>query len=157
MTKQARDQCVIVKPFAAPSWREISAVSAIGFYAMPNLNEGYLSEYVRRVDKSAHELLGFVAKDIAADAKVEWQTGERTIEQMVELGATADVDSTWAVIVGINVEFRSGHSDNSVAHSFGNLWIPRFSSVMQFHVPFVDAPNLSVLDGDQSYALVLQR
>ena len=155
--KQPREQCVISKPFGVPSWREICAVSVIGFYAMPSLNEEYLSSYVRRVSESAQSLLGFVKKDVAADAKLEWETGERTTEQMLEMGATEDLDSTWAVIVGINVEFRSGDADGSVAQSFGDLWIPRFSSVMQFHVPFDDAPNVSILDGDQAFALILQR
>ncbi len=157
MTTHPREQCVILKPAAAPSWKDICAVSVIGFYAMPGLDEAYLSEYLSRIGKAAHSLFEFVRKDVAGNAKLKWETGERTMEQMVEMDATDDVDSTWAVIVGINVEFPVGDPGAVVARSFGNAWIPRFSSVMQFHAPFDDAPNLSILDGDPNYSLLLQR
>ncbi len=146
---------MILKPFAVPSWKEICAVTVIGFYAMPGLDQAYLSEYLRLVGNSARSLLEFAGKDVAGDAKLEWETSERTMEQMIEIGATDDVESTWAVMVGINVEFPAGSAD--VVHSFGGAWIPRFSSVMQFYVPFDGAPNLPIRDGDPNFALVLQR
>jgi hypothetical protein len=124
---------------------------------MPGLNEAYLSEYLTRVGESARSLLEFVGKDVAGDAKLEWETGKRSMQQMVEMGATDDIDNTWAVIVGINVEFPAGDPGGGVAQSFGNAWIPRFSSVMQFHIPFDNAPNLPIVDGDPNYALLLQR
>jgi len=125
---------------------------------MPGLDEAYLSEYLKRVGESAHSLLGFIEKDVSGDAKIKWESGQRSMEQMIEMGADADSDSTWAVLVGINVEFPgASNPGGDVAQSFGNAWIPRFSSVMQFHVPFDDAPILPILDGDPSYALVLKR
>jgi hypothetical protein len=66
-----------------------------------------------------------------------------------------DPQSSWAVKVGINVESSGGKDGADVAHSFSNAWIPRFSSVMQFHVPFDDPPIIPILEGDPTRALVL--
>jgi hypothetical protein len=101
--------------------------------------------------------LDFRVKDVAGGAELERETSERTTEQMVEMGATDDVDSTWVVSVGINIEFPAEKAGADVAQSFGDAWIPRFSTAMQFRVPFDDAPNLPILDGDPNYALLLER
>ena len=157
MTLQPQERCVILKPSPAASWKAICAVSVIGFYAMPGLDERYLSEYRARVGTAAQSLLEFARKDVDGDAKLTWKTDARTMAQMAEMGATDDVESTWAVCVGVSVEFAGGDPGPDVARSFGDAWIPRFSSVMQFHVPFDEAPALSILDGDPDYALLLQR
>ena len=155
--EELEEQCVILKPLAAPSWKQIRGVSFIGFYAMPGLTtEAYRTEYLKRVDKAAYSLLEFVQKDVAGDALLKWETVERTMKEMVEMGATDDIDSTWAVIVGVNIDVLNDPS-GEVSESFGNAWIPLFSSVMQFHVPFKEAPNFQFLEGDQDCALILYR
>lgn len=157
MNERSRETCVVLKPVAFPSWRDVCAVSVVGFYAMPGLDKANVSEYLRRIGQSAQSLLEFVRKDVAGGARLKWETHERTMQQMLEMGVKVDLESAWAVVVGVNVEFPPGKADGDVAQSFGNAWIPRFSSVMQFHVPFDDAPNLPIADGDPNFALLLQR
>ena len=150
-------QCVILKPLAAFSWRKINAVSVIGFYSMVGISEAHRSEYLKRVDESTSSLLKFARKDLAVGANVEWETAERTMDQMAEMGSPVDSDSSWAVLVGMKVELSEADPTNEAANSFRNAWIPRLGAVMQFHVPFDDAPSLSFLDGDEGFALVLAR
>jgi hypothetical protein len=157
VSSEAHEQCVILKPFPLDSWKQISAVTVVGFYAMPGLSEDLRGDYIRRVNESARTLLTLVAKDVSADAMLVWDTQERTMAEIIDLGAVADRESTWAVIVGLGVEFRNGEPDADIAQSFGDAWIPRYGSLMQFHVPFTDAPNVAILDGDPDFALLLQR
>ena len=124
---------------------------------MVGINEAHRSEYLKRVDESTSSLLKFAGKDLAVGANVEWETAERTMDQMAEMGSPVESDSSWAVLVGMKVELSEADPTNETANSFGNAWIPRLGAVMQFHVPFDDAPNQSFLDGDEGFALVLAR
>ena len=157
MNQNRLQQCVILKPLAASSWKRINAVSVIGFYSMDKISEAHRSEYLRRVQDSTSSLLKFARKNSAIGANVEWEPAERTMEQMAEMGSPVENDSSWAVLIGMKVELSETDYTNEAANSSGNAWIPRLGAVMQFHVPFDDAPSLSFLDGDEGFALVLGR
>ena len=115
MNQNRLQQCVILKPLAASSWKQINAVSIIGFYSMVGISEAYRSEYLKRFDESTSSLLKIARKDLAIGANVEWETAERALEQIAGMGSPVESNSAWAVLVGMKVELSEADPTNEAA------------------------------------------
>jgi len=64
----------------------------------------------------------------------------------------------WGVAVEIQVLSDQGPTGSyDVAKSFSDAWIPRFSAMLHFAMPFTDADLINITEGQPDNSILLKR
>jgi hypothetical protein len=141
-------QLVIKMPPPDLQWHRLRKAVITGLFAIKTRDPDTRAAIERAANEYAETLLPFVRESLAPKSLLLWRLKKCSIKKLAELQQIDSAGLSWAVLVQNEVVSDAEPPvDQVIAKSFADAWIPRFSAILHFAMPFTDVPLQNITDG----------
>lgn len=154
----ADDQLVIKMPPPDLQWRRIRKAVITGLFAIKTRDPNTRAVIEREANEYAEALLPFVREALAPKSLLLWRLKKASIKSLAELQQIDSDGLSWTVLVQNEiVSDAEPPVDEAIAKSFADAWIPRFSAILHFAMPFSDVPLENITGGLPDKGIIFHR